>query len=134
MKKSIIYLGIAFISFTTVSQATNLKSIQRIETNKPEYANTTLLNVAIYKGELDFIKKLVEYGADVNQESHGLTPLMIAARYNNVEVIKFLLSKGAKLNYKNKLGLNAAKYAQISNANAALGYLKTRKSSALASL
>ena len=131
MKKSIVYLGIALISFTTISHASTPITISTTERSQPEYSNSTPLNIAIYKQDMKFIKKLVEYGADVNEEKDGFTPLMIAARYNNVEVIKYLVSKGAKISHKNDLGLTAANYAKISNAKEAKEYLsrKLRKTS-----
>ena len=127
MKKSIVCLGIALLSFTTISKASNLISISKIETVTPDYSKATPLSVAIHKGDMNFIKQLVEYGADVNQVKNRLTPLMIAARYNNIEVIKYLISKGAKVGYKNDLGLNAANYAQLSNAKEAHTYLSLKK-------
>ena len=127
MKKSIVCLGIALLSFTTISKASNLISISKIETVTPDYSKATPLSVAIHKGDMNFIKQLVEYGADVNQVKNRLTPLMVAARYNNIEVIKYLISKGAKVNYKNELGLTAANYANFSNANEAYAYLSLIK-------
>ena len=80
--------------------------------------------VAISKGEIDLVKKLIDYGADVNEKSNGLTPLMIAARYNKVEIIKLLLANGAHLKEKNEIGITALKYAEISNAKEAIVFLK----------
>ena len=127
MKKSIVYLAIALISFTTVSHASNLITSSKIEEVKPDYSKSTPLSVAIYQGDMNFIKKLVSYGADVNKEKNRLTPLMIAARYNNVEVIQYLISKGADLDHKNDLGLTAASYAEISNATDVVAYLSLKK-------
>ena len=48
---------------------------------------------------LEVIKLLVEeYGLDVNNyDNYGLTPLMMAANLGDVEVIKYLIEKGARL-------------------------------------
>lgn len=134
MKKSIVCLGIALITFSTVSQASNCNSLTQNETTHSDYENSTLLCVAIFKGEINIVKKLIEYGADVNEKSNGLTPLMIAARYNKVEVIKLLLAKGADIKEKSHMGINALKYAELSNAKEAVAFLKASVSSPVASL
>src|SRR6476661_3993687 len=108
MKKTIISLGLALVTLTGVSAAelTNLPSIATAEFG-PRTA--TPLCVAISKGDIDSVKKFVEYGADVNEKSNGLTPLMIAATYNKVEIVKYLLSKGADARITNDAGYNALK-------------------------
>jgi ankyrin repeat protein len=134
MKKSIVCLGIALVAFSTVSQASNYTSFAPKEINHSLYEGATPLCVAISKGEIDLVKKLIEYGADVNEKSNGLTPLMIAARYNKVEIIKLLLANGASLKQKNEIGITALKYAVLSNANEAAAFLKLSESKAVAGL
>jgi ankyrin repeat protein len=124
MKKSIVYLGVALVAFVNVSAASNGNSFSEIK-NKTEFsAIVTPLSVAIMKGDIDTVKKFIEYGADVNEYSNGLSPLMIAARYNKTDIITFLLSKGARLNEKDEQGFTALKYAELSNANDAIQLLK----------
>jgi len=89
--------------FATTIEAANLKSVATLENKAPNYGEATPLHVAIYKGDLEFIKKLIDFGADVNEKSYGLTPLMIAARYNKVEIMKLLIAKGAKVEEKQVL-------------------------------
>jgi len=58
------------------------------------------------------VKLAVELGADVNyQISSGDTPLMVAAEVGNMEVAKYLISKGAKKDTKNRKGETAASIA-----------------------
>lgn len=124
MKKPIVYLGVALVAFANVSLASNGNSFSEIK-NKIEFNETiTPLSVAISKGDIESVKKFIEYGADVNEKSNGLSPLMIAARYNKTEIIKFLLSKGARLKEKDENGYTALKYAELSNANEAIQLLK----------
>ena len=54
-----------------------------------------------------------------------MTPLMYAARYNNVEIMKLLIDSGADLKAKNENGFTALKFAQLSNATDAIAYLDT---------
>jgi ankyrin repeat protein len=124
MKKSIVYLGVALVAFANVSLASNANPFSEIK-NKIEFSETiTPLSVAISKGDIESVKKFIEYGTDVNEKSNGMSPLMIAARYNKTEIIKFLLSKGARLNDKDENGFTALKYAELSNANEAIQLLK----------
>ncbi|WP_394776855.1 ankyrin repeat domain-containing protein [Flavobacterium sp.] len=125
MKNSIIYLGVALVAFANVSMASNQTSFVQPQM---EIVNSfsTPLNVAVSKGDLDFVKKLIEYGADVNEISEDLSPLMIAARYNKVEIINLLLANGANASAKNEKGFTALKFAQLSNAKEAIAILSKK--------
>jgi ankyrin repeat protein len=125
MKKSIVYLGVALVAFVNVSLASN--SVQNSFNNDKIVVstfNTSALNTAIRKGDIETVKKFIEYGEDVNKMSNELTPLMTAARYNQAEIIKVLLSNGADIDAKNEKGFTALKYAELSNAKDAVALLK----------
>ncbi len=121
MKKTIIILGLALVSFANVSFASNVSSINNLEL--VGYGKSPL-TVAVVKGDLEIVKKFIEYGVDVNESSDGVTPLMLAARYNKVEIMKFLLENGANVDAKDNHGFNALKYAELSNAKETLEILK----------
>ena len=123
MKKSIVYLGLALVTFTAPAFATN-NVAQTTENVVSNYGKSTPLCVAIQKGEFDLVKKMVEYGADVNEKSYGMTPLMVAARYNKTEIITFLLANGANIHIKDEKGITALKYAELSLATEAVEILK----------
>ncbi|MBF7093473.1 ankyrin repeat domain-containing protein [Flavobacterium sp. ALJ2] len=121
MKKSMIYLGIALVVFTNVAQASEYKLF-----NNDTYSSYDVnpLNVAICKGDIETVKKLIENGANVNKFSGGLTPLMTAARYNKVEIIELLISKGANPYTTADNGYTALKFAEVSKAIDAVAILK----------
>ena len=121
MKKSIIMFGLALVAFTNVSFASTTQS----STSKEVlfYTNTPLCQ-AIVKGDLEAVKKFIEYGADVNESTQGLTPLMLAARYNRTDIVKVLLENGARKDIKDDRGFDAIKYAELSKATDALALLK----------
>ncbi len=123
MKKSILYLSVTLLTFSTATFATNVVITPMNVTSF--YAKNTPLCIAIQKGEIDLVKKLLEYGADVNEKSFGMTPLMVAARYNKVEIMKLLISNGAISTTKDEKGFTALKYAELSNAIGAIELLKT---------
>jgi len=114
MKKSIVYLSLA-LALSVNAFASDFSS---------NYYNSNPLCVAISKGDAATAKKIIEYGGDVNETYNGMTPLMIAARYNNVEMITVLLEKGANLKTKDEKGNTALKYAEMSNAKEAVEALK----------
>jgi hypothetical protein len=124
MKKSIIYLGVALIASTTVLSASNLSSFSNTSYEVISSETASPLSIAIWKGDLNSVKKFIEYGTDLSEKSNGMTPLMVAARYNKVEIIKFLLSKGADVKIKDQYGFTALKHAELSNAHQAIELLK----------
>ncbi len=123
MKKTIIYLGLALVAFSNVIIASTVETANRFELVREYQTNTPLCN-AICKGDVEAVKKFIEYGADVNQTSNGKTPLMLAARYNNVEIMKLLIDRGATVSTKDEKGYTALKYAEAANAQDAIAYLK----------
>ncbi|KIC01248.1 ankyrin [Flavobacterium sp. JRM] len=128
MKKSIVFLGAAFMAFTYVVQASGSNAnFKLLHTEKyiVQGYDRSPLNVAISRGDIDTVKKFVEYGANVNKVLDGMSPLMAAARYNQVEIMEFLVSKGAELTTKNEKGYTALKYAEVSKAKEAAAFLKT---------
>lgn len=127
MKKSVIYLGVALLAFANVSVASNGNTVTKNNVEFTTFGKTPL-TVAVGKGDIEIVKKFIEYGADVNQKSEDdMTPLMIAARYNRVEIIKLLIANGARTYEKNEKGYTALKYAQLSNATEAIAILKDMK-------
>lgn len=50
---------------------------------------------AIYRGDLNMIKLLIEYGADVN--SGNGAPLFRASKYGDLDVVKYLVEHGANV-------------------------------------
>jgi uncharacterized protein len=123
MKKRILFLGLAFTAITNVSFASN----SLIVSNNREvvfFEPTPLCN-AIVKGDLETAKKFIDYGVDVNEISEGVTPLMLAARYNRVDIIDLLLAKGAKLDMRDDNGFSALEYAE--NSKAANAFIRLKK-------
>lgn len=122
MKKTIVILGLALVAFTNVTFASTV-NLTKAKVEVTTYTGTPLC-VAIMKGDTESVKKFIEYGADVNESSNGMTPLMVAARYNKAEIISLLISKGARVDDKDEKGFTALKYAELSKATEAISALK----------
>lgn len=120
-KKSIIILGLALGALTTQSFA----STNGNSTKKEIFASVNSpLCAAIVKGDVEAVKLFIQYGADVNETSNGITPLMFAARYNRADIIKELLKGGANKTTKDERGNTALNYAEKFKANDAIQLLK----------
>lgn len=130
MKKTVLILLIAFVASISNMNASNDLSVSF--ENDTENTISVVVNpfcMAIVKGDLETVKKLIELGENVNQKSNGMTPVMFAARYNRVEILEILIEKGADLNAKSKQGYKALKYAQASGAKEAVKVIENALSS-----
>jgi ankyrin repeat protein len=125
MKKTIIYLGITLMAFSSLSFASNTNDIGSQKILNIFSVSPAPLVVAISKGEIETVKQFIENGTKVNKKLNGLTPLMYAARYNKVEIIQYLLQKGADRDIKDSQGFTALNYAELSSAYQAIAVLKS---------
>lgn len=70
-----------------------------IQVDNATKKGNTALHIASLAGQLDIIKLLIEYKADVNvQSSSGFTPLYMAAQENHEACVRYLLAHGANQN------------------------------------
>ena len=82
-------------------------------------ANGEILLLAMEKQKFSVAKQFIETGADVNYQyplnknyADGMTPLLYASKWDNFDLVKLLVEKGAKLNTKNKDGSTALSLAR----------------------
>ena len=120
MKKTILITAIAL-----VFSAGNINASE-VPENSDNYkvekiiSNVNAFCISIAKGDTETVQKLISLGEDVNKKSNGMTPLMYAARFNRVDILKMLIANGADLKSKSKKGLTALKYAKLSSAKDAV--------------
>lgn len=126
MKKTVIVFGTALAVFANFSTASNLKLENK---NQIEilFDLSSPLHLAVCNGDVETVRKSIEYGADVNKIVRNMTPLMLAARFNNVEIVKILLANGAKPSIENAHGLRALDYARYAKAIESAAILKGLK-------
>ena len=118
MKKTIIISAIALCSSMGIVNATstNLNG----ENNSLESVfKVNSFCVFIAKGDIETVEKLLALGEDVNQKSDGMTPVMYAAKYNRIEILKLLIAKGANLKMKSDKKMTASDYAKLHGATEA---------------
>lgn len=70
--------------------------------------NADLLTYSALKGDLAKVKQLIEQqGVNVNAKYAGGTALMLASTEGHLEIVKYLISKGADINAKSDKGWTA---------------------------
>jgi ankyrin repeat protein len=85
--------------------------IKELSNLRQEEKNEKLID-AVYDGQLEIVKYLIEAGANINdQNKFNYTPLMIASINNRLNMVKLLIENGADVNAKNKYGKTAFIYA-----------------------
>jgi len=67
----------------------------RLVVDAPNRAGETALMIAALRGEVDFVRRLLERGAQVNRD--GWTPLHYAASGPGGEIVALLLDRGAAI-------------------------------------
>ncbi|WP_298554892.1 ankyrin repeat domain-containing protein [uncultured Algibacter sp.] len=114
MKKTIIISAIA-LCFSIVSvNATPENSTINYEVGAFFKVNSFCVSIA--KGDLETVQKLISRGADVNEVSNGMTPVMYAAKFNRTDILELLITHGANLKVKSNNKMTALKYAKIHGA------------------
>jgi len=79
---------------------------------------------AVKNGDLDQVKEMVEgKGLDVNADIDGRLALHYAGDYGQLEVLKFLVSKGAKIDATDKHGITPVLAAIWEGHTACVKYL-----------
>lgn len=85
----------------------------KVDVHAKTYSEKTALHFACEKNHLDSVKTLIKHGADIDgrENEEGDTPLLLASRYGNWNLVDFLVSKGAdylKTNYSGNNWLHQA--------------------------
>lgn len=111
MKKAVIILGLIFI-FTNEIKASNCELKIENQAEFSIYSNSPF-HLAISKGDIETVKRFIKYGANINKIVNNMTPLMVAARFNQVEIIKILLENGAEPSLENERGYTALHFAEF---------------------
>lgn len=126
MKKSVIILGLALALSTQVSKASNIMQLVKDPIDSP--ANeVSSLHYAVCEGDIEKVKKLIDYGTNVNKLVRDMSPLMLAARFNKFEIVKVLLASGANPRIENEKGLRAINFAEYAKATESIAILKNAK-------
>jgi len=122
MRKTVLIIAVAMVLSVPILNATSRTSTSIHTFEVITSSEISAFCMAIVKGDIETVEKLLELGTNVNEVSLGLTPAMYAAKYNKVGILKLLVKKGADLNRRSDRGFTAKRYAQLSNAKEALEF------------
>ena len=114
-----------FPIFYTLSEAIERYNLKMVEAklmsdpyviaNQEDYLGRTPLWQAISLDNdidsVETVKLLIAYGANLNKQCFGHTPLSIAAKVGNSEIVKLLIENGATINAFDDSGNNAMETA-----------------------
>ena len=92
-------------------------------------AGVSILDIAIKHKRMDIANLCIDSGIDpsISTRKSGITPLILAASFNNVDMVKYLISKGASVDEKDSNGHSAFDYATKMNQKEILDYIKSVK-------
>jgi len=99
MKKLTLFLSLLLYSTVLMAQSTNEGAA------KPAKPEISIVEAAA-KGDLEKVKAHLAAGTDINDRDgeHDSTALHAAAHHGKLEIVKFLISKDADINAKNRHG------------------------------
>jgi hypothetical protein len=92
--------------------------------------NGEILLLAMERQRFDLARQFIEAGVDVNYQyplsrnnADGMTPLLYASKWGNLELLRLLVEKGANINMRDVDGESALSMAHANNNDAIVGYL-----------
>lgn len=112
LKKTIILLGLSFCIFSCNSKENNF------EKSKNEVKVLFIDDKVVERKDisLDEVKSMIEDGLAIDHsflDDDGKTPLMIASKEGDLDFVKFLVEKGADVNFLSIHGVNALWYSVV---------------------
>jgi hypothetical protein len=114
-----------FEFFRKANQSTEEKEMES-KVKKIEEDGVSDLMLASAEGNLERVKDLIAYGADVNATSNnGSTSLMYAARNNHLNIVQFLIENGADENIKNEKKSTALSISESFKSTEVTEYLRS---------
>jgi ankyrin repeat protein len=84
------------------------------------------IDIAIRHRRIDLVALCAETGVSLTQSRRrsGMTPLMVAASFNNTEMVDYLIARGASVWEQDKRGTTAMEYARMLGLNGMVAYLE----------
>lgn len=87
------------------------------------------LDIAIKHKRMDIVELCERHGVNLleSRRKSGITPLILAASFNDIEIVTYLLSKGASVKDTDKYGMTAAAYAKRMGQKKMLEFLESQE-------
>ena len=122
----VLWIAYCVFEFFRKANQSNEEKEEENKVKKIEEDGVSDLMLASAEGNLERVKDLVAYGANVNATSYnGSTSLMYAARNNNLDIVKFLIENGADKDIKNEKKSTALSLSETFKSDEVNEYLKS---------
>ena len=125
----------AFDVYTAISR-NQPDDVIRVLLRYGAQANGEILLLAMEKQRFDLARQFIESGVDVNYQyplsrtyADGMTPLLYAARWGNLDLARLLVERGANINARAKDGSTALAMARSNGNTPMYDYLAGRGAS-----
>jgi len=122
--------------FFAISQGVSLEAIELLldagmDITEVNREGIGALDIAIKHKRMDLIKLCAAHGISLleSRRRSGVTPLILAASYNDMEIVSYLLEQGAEVTQTDKYGMTAADYAKRMGQTKMLAFLESHKTS-----
>ncbi len=117
--------------FYTIQSGASLEAIELLIEYGMDITTTTreglgAIDYAIKFRRKDIVELCKKYGISLieTKRKSGLTPLMLAASFNDIEMMKFLIQNGAKPEVTDTKGMDALAYAKKLGQKRAVEFLE----------
>ena len=104
--------------FWAIQMGASIEAIELLIDNGMDIEHTTreglgAVDIATKYGRLDVLKLCKKYGIDLTttKRKSGLTPLMLATSFSDIEIMEYLIKEGASIDSRDNFGMNALDYA-----------------------
>ncbi len=118
--------------FYVIQTGASLEAIELLIENgmKLDYTNREglgAIDIAVKYKRKDIVTLCKNSGIDLtaSKRKSGLTPLMLAASFNDIEMMKFLISEGADAKSVDRYGMDALSYAKKLGQKSAVKFLES---------
>jgi len=125
---------VPLLSFA-ISSGASLEAIEMlldtgIDISEVNREGVGALDIAIKHKRMDIVELCERQGVDLckSRRKSGITPLILAASFSDMEMVTYLLSKGASIEETDNYGMTAAAYAKRLGQKKMLEFLESQES------
>jgi ankyrin repeat protein len=119
-----------------ISNGASLEAIEMlvdagIDITEVNHEGLGVLDIAIKHKRLDILKLCEARGIDLleSRRKSGVTPMILAASFNDMEIVSYLIDKGANVKDRDRYGMSAADYAKRMGQTKMLEFLENQAKS-----
>lgn len=120
--------------FFAISNGASLEAIELlldagVDIGEVNREGVGALDIAIKYRRMDIIELCDRHGVSLleSRRKSGITPLILAASFSDIEIVTYLLSKGASVHDTDKYGMTAAAYAKRMGQKKMLEFLENQE-------